>query len=167
MLFRSGRAAHVVRIDAEVVIVVLAVAVHEAGADMHVHGAVHLAPVAGREPCAQAVAFAAGILQQHAADDQAIARVGGIDPGDVAEDAEFDGAVEKYLRAADLSPGDAEANNRLNAQIRKAIVEEGHFYMVQTQLRGLTWLRVTLVNPQTDEEILEALLERVVKLSKE
>lgn len=64
-----------------------------------------------------------------------------------------------------LSPGDAEANNRLNAQIRKAIVEEGHFYMVQTQLRGLTWLRVTLVNPRTDEGILEALLDKVAQLS--
>lgn len=60
-----------------------------------------------------------------------------------------------------LGPGDAEANNRLNARIRKAIVEDGHFYIVQTQLRGFTWLRVTLVNPRTDEGILKALLDKV------
>lgn len=64
-----------------------------------------------------------------------------------------------------LGPGDAEANNRLNARIRKAIVEDGHFYMVQTQLRGLTWLRVTLVNPGTDEGVLKALLDKLIQLS--
>jgi len=64
-----------------------------------------------------------------------------------------------------LGPGDTESNNRLNARIRQAIVEEGHFYIVQTQLRGLTWLRVTLVNPGTDEGHLVKLLEKVVQLS--
>jgi len=66
-----------------------------------------------------------------------------------------------------LGPGDAAANNQLNARIRKAIVEDGHFYIVQTQLRGLTWLRVTLVNPQTDVAILLNLLKRVEQLSKD
>lgn len=61
---------------------------------------------------------------------------------------------------------DPEDINALNARIRKAIIEEGHFYIVQTQLRGETWLRVTLMNANTDEAVLTALLDKVEGLAK-
>ncbi len=60
-----------------------------------------------------------------------------------------------------LGPGDVEANNARNAQIRQAIVQEGHYYIVQTQLRGQTWLRVTLVNPNTDAAVLKELMVKI------
>ena len=53
--------------------------------------------------------------------------------------------------------------NALNARLRKALVEEGKYYIVQTILRGKTWLRVTLVNPGTREEDLEGLLDVLVE----
>ncbi|MBK8490808.1 MAG: aminotransferase class V-fold PLP-dependent enzyme [Saprospirales bacterium] len=56
-----------------------------------------------------------------------------------------------------LGKGEEELN-ALNARLRKKLVEEGKFYIVQTVLRGQTWLRVTLVNPGTKEEDLETLL---------
>ncbi|MCB9284897.1 MAG: pyridoxal-dependent decarboxylase [Lewinellaceae bacterium] len=53
--------------------------------------------------------------------------------------------------------------NALNARLRKALVEDGRFYIVQTVLRGKTWLRVTLVHPGTREEDLERLLDVLVE----
>ena len=59
-------------------------------------------------------------------------------------------------------PGLAEAEiNTFNASARKAIIEDGHFYLVQTTLQGKTWLRVTLTNPFTTLGDLSALLGEV------
>jgi L-2,4-diaminobutyrate decarboxylase len=59
-------------------------------------------------------------------------------------------------------PGMDEAGiNTFNASARKAIIEEGSFYLVQTVLQGKTWLRVTLTNPFTTLDDLSALLEEV------
>ncbi|WKN41286.1 pyridoxal phosphate-dependent decarboxylase family protein [Tunicatimonas pelagia] len=51
--------------------------------------------------------------------------------------------------------------NTLNAQIRQQVIEEGKFYIVQTQLKGEVFLRVTLMNPFTTEAMLEELLNDV------
>jgi L-2,4-diaminobutyrate decarboxylase len=58
---------------------------------------------------------------------------------------------------------DAELN-RLNAAIRDKIIKEGSFYIVQTELDGKLWLRVTLINPVTSENDLKELIDRVVDL---
>ncbi|MEM6725738.1 MAG: aminotransferase class I/II-fold pyridoxal phosphate-dependent enzyme [Bacteroidota bacterium] len=55
--------------------------------------------------------------------------------------------------------------DQLNAQIRAAILSDGQFYIVQTTLRGRTWLRVSLMNPLTDAGLIQELLEQVVHLS--
>ncbi len=51
--------------------------------------------------------------------------------------------------------------NTLNSNIRKRLVERGNFYIVQTLLRGETWLRVSLMNPFTGKEELIRLLDEV------
>lgn len=57
-------------------------------------------------------------------------------------------------------PGLSEAElSRLNARIRQRLLEDGRFYVVQTSLRGHTYLRVTLTNPFTQPSDIEALLE--------
>lgn len=54
--------------------------------------------------------------------------------------------------------------NELNANIRKRLLEEGKFYIVQTTLGDNLYLRVSLMNPLTTETDLTALLDEVEKL---
>lgn len=54
--------------------------------------------------------------------------------------------------------GDLDA---LQGRVRTRVLEAGAFYIVQTALRGAKWLRVTVMNPMTDEARLVALLEEV------
>ena len=58
---------------------------------------------------------------------------------------------------------DATLNQR-NAQIRQEMLENGKFYIVQTQLRGHLFLRTTLMNPFTTEAILGQLLDEVERV---
>jgi L-2,4-diaminobutyrate decarboxylase len=51
--------------------------------------------------------------------------------------------------------------SELNALVRQQMRAEGDFYLVQTQLKGETYLRVTLMNPATTPAHLAALLDRV------
>lgn len=62
------------------------------------------------------------------------------------------------LRPSGLADAEVDA---LNAAIRKRIVGSGEFYIVQTVLRGRTWLRVALMNPFTEPEHLNALLDAI------
>ncbi len=57
--------------------------------------------------------------------------------------------------------GAATALDALQAKVRKKLIEAGAFYLVQTQLRGRVYLRVTLINPLTTEQDLYALLGAV------
>jgi len=60
-----------------------------------------------------------------------------------------------------LSPEgmNSESLNALNSRLRKTIMQDGRFYIVQTMLGGNVWLRVTLTNPFTSQIELEALLD--------
>ncbi len=49
----------------------------------------------------------------------------------------------------------------LNAAARRRVVATGRFYLVQTVLRGRTWLRTALMNPFTQPTHLDALLDAV------
>ena len=66
--------------------------------------------------------------------------------------------VQKQLSEKEL--------NTLNERLRFALVQEGSFYIVQTKLRGTHYLRVTIMNPKTDPEILSALLTHLKELAK-
>ncbi len=53
------------------------------------------------------------------------------------------------------------ALNQLNAALRQEMLEDGKFYLVQTQLRGRQYLRTTLMNVFTTEAVLGELLNEV------
>jgi L-2,4-diaminobutyrate decarboxylase len=53
--------------------------------------------------------------------------------------------------------------NRINSEIRDRIIKEGSFYIVQVELKGKVWLRLTIINPVTSLDDLNEL----VKLIKE
>jgi L-2,4-diaminobutyrate decarboxylase len=53
------------------------------------------------------------------------------------------------------------AVDALNAEIRRRIVNSGEYYIVQTVIRGRTWLRTALMNPFTQPEHLEALMDAI------
>ena len=57
--------------------------------------------------------------------------------------------------------------NRINSEIRSEIIKEGSFYIVQAELDGKIWLRVTIINPVTSENDLKELLVRVSDLGAE
>ncbi len=58
----------------------------------------------------------------------------------------------------------SEALNELNRRIRQSIIEKGDFYIVQTQLNGKIYLRVTLISPYTTEVHLQDLLMDIRKI---
>ncbi|MDD9898639.1 MAG: aminotransferase class I/II-fold pyridoxal phosphate-dependent enzyme [Candidatus Melainabacteria bacterium] len=51
--------------------------------------------------------------------------------------------------------------NSLQVKIRESIIKSGEFYFVKTDLRGKTYLRVSLMNPLTKIEDLQKLLELI------
>ncbi|MFK7813161.1 MAG: aspartate aminotransferase family protein [Maribacter sp.] len=55
--------------------------------------------------------------------------------------------------------------NELNTQIRQGLLEDGEFYIVQTKLRGIHYLRCTIMNPFTTEIHLRQLLTKVKSLA--
>ena len=60
---------------------------------------------------------------------------------------------------------DTEACNLLNMQIRQQLLEEGRFYIVQTRLNGILYLRTSLMSPFTEERHLAELLEEIEELA--
>jgi len=51
--------------------------------------------------------------------------------------------------------------NEINAKIRQLLLEEGEFYIVQTKLRGVHFLRCTVMNPFTEEVHFRILLQKI------
>lgn len=51
--------------------------------------------------------------------------------------------------------------NEINANIRKALLETGKFYIVQTTLKEQLYLRVALMNPLTNQNDLNDLLDEI------
>jgi L-2,4-diaminobutyrate decarboxylase len=57
--------------------------------------------------------------------------------------------------------------NRLNSIIRDKIIKSGTFYIVQAELDGRIWLRVTIINPVTTIIDLSNLLDEIKKIAAE
>lgn len=51
--------------------------------------------------------------------------------------------------------------NILNASVRQKLLEDGEFYLVQTKLRDIHYLRTTLMNPFTTIAHLKTLLQKI------
>jgi L-2,4-diaminobutyrate decarboxylase len=51
--------------------------------------------------------------------------------------------------------------DELNKKIRQAILEDGTFYVVQTRLRGVQYIRTTIMNPFTTSTHFRALLAKI------
>jgi L-2,4-diaminobutyrate decarboxylase len=59
-------------------------------------------------------------------------------------------------------PGlDGPALDARQERARDALLRSGRFYLVKTRLGGKTWLRVTIINPHTRDEDLDALADAV------
>lgn len=56
---------------------------------------------------------------------------------------------------------DTKELNELNAKIRQALLEDGEFYIVQTKLREVQFLRITVMNPFTTTKHLKELLLKI------
>lgn len=57
--------------------------------------------------------------------------------------------------------------NRINAGIRDKIVKEGSFYIVQAELDGKIWIRLTIINPVTSVDNLKNLILRIKEIGSE
>jgi len=57
--------------------------------------------------------------------------------------------------------------NKANSSIRDTIIKEGSFYIVQAELGGKIWIRLTIINPVTSEDDLKNLIQRIRELGKE
>jgi L-2,4-diaminobutyrate decarboxylase len=66
----------------------------------------------------------------------------------------------RYVPAA-LRDAPAEVLGQLQLDVRRKIVESGQFYIVSTKLDGVGALRVTIINPLTTPEHLDAMLDAV------
>jgi L-2,4-diaminobutyrate decarboxylase len=60
----------------------------------------------------------------------------------------------------------SEELNSLNAKIRQHLLEDGEFYIVQTKLRGVHYLRTSLMNPFTTVDHLQQLLDKIKTTAK-
>jgi L-2,4-diaminobutyrate decarboxylase len=59
---------------------------------------------------------------------------------------------------------DTQILSKLNSTIRDKIIKEGSYYIVQTELEGKIWLRLTIINPVTSKDDLIKLIERIKEL---
>ncbi|CCH54616.1 pyridoxal-dependent decarboxylase [Fibrisoma limi BUZ 3] len=90
--------------------------------------------------------------------------------GQIQQRAGFELAVEPesnivcFRYVGDLTdPGQLDD---LNNQIRRQLLRDGQFYIVQTTLRGRVYLRVSLMNPLTTDDHLATLLTEVERLGR-
>ncbi|PWJ50829.1 pyridoxal phosphate-dependent decarboxylase family protein [Faecalicatena contorta] len=58
-------------------------------------------------------------------------------------------------------------HDELNKKVLDELLRDGTFYVVSTTVRGKFYLRITLMNPLTDRQDLEALLAKIQKIAEE
>lgn len=60
---------------------------------------------------------------------------------------------------------DPETYEEVNRKIRQELLEDGEFYIVSTLLKGEFFLRTTFMNPFTNKEHMELLLEKIKEIA--
>lgn len=78
-----------------------------------------------------------------------------------AQDFECAAEPESNIVCFRYIPAGAGELDVLQASIRRRLIADGRFYIVQTQLPGGLYLRTTLINPFTTESHLQQLLEAI------
>lgn len=68
-----------------------------------------------------------------------------------------------FRYTGNLTPESYEA---INKRIRRELLEDGEFYIVSTTLKGTFYLRTTFMNPFTNREHMNALLEKITRIAK-
>ncbi|MGB5497850.1 MAG: pyridoxal-dependent decarboxylase [Maribacter sp.] len=88
----------------------------------------------------------------------------------IAIDPQFELAVKPMSNIVCFRYVDGSLNtsdlNQINKHIRQQLLEEGEFYIVQTKLRGIQYLRTTIMNPFTSKKHLRQLLGKVKEIAK-
>jgi L-2,4-diaminobutyrate decarboxylase len=79
----------------------------------------------------------------------------------VSEAPDFELAVEPECNIVCFRYRGSHGDEPRQDEIRQRIMRQGDFYLVQTELDGRLWLRVTLMNPFTEASDLEALLAAI------
>ena len=65
-----------------------------------------------------------------------------------------------------LPPGaDISGANDMNREIRRRLIESGDFYVSQTTIGGVAYLRMTVINPLTTIETIAHLIEKIRQIS--
>ena len=67
-------------------------------------------------------------------------------------------SLDSFERCEDL--------NQLNWELRQKLLEDGEFYIVQTKLKGIHYLRTTLMNPYTTSNELDDLINKIKSIAK-
>lgn len=57
------------------------------------------------------------------------------------------------------------ANTAFQLKVRDALLQQGEFYIVSAQVAGETYLRCTIINPHTTEDVLHTLIRRIEHLA--
>ena len=79
---------------------------------------------------------------------------------EIAIDPEANIICFRYFR----KNSDNELLNNINTSIREKIVKEGSFYIVQAELEGTLYLRLTILNPVATISDLKKLIKRIITL---
>jgi L-2,4-diaminobutyrate decarboxylase len=85
-------------------------------------------------------------------------RLGGAADFELAVEPESNIVCFRYLKSGEPD------SDGLQRRIRRTLLEQGRFYVVQTELGGRTWLRCTLINPRTTISDLEELMDEIRRL---
>jgi L-2,4-diaminobutyrate decarboxylase len=85
----------------------------------------------------------------------------------IQEDTEMELAVKPdcnivCFRYAPIGIGEDNLN-KINAAIRDRIIKDGSFYIVQAELGGKVWIRLTIINPVTSDKDLQELVQLIKK----
>ena len=67
----------------------------------------------------------------------------------------------------ELNYADVETINCFQQDLRRNLIQSGRYYIVQTTIDGVAWLRATVINPLTTEQHLDGLIETIREMGRD